>query len=64
MTIGGKFIKNKQKFAMIMEWYDYRLTYYNLKKTQSANALSLDEIGKIWIPFVVFTDTKNNEATV
>ena len=49
---------------MVMEWYDYRLTFYNLKKLKSANALTLVEMDDIWIPFVVFKNTPNNEATV
>ena len=49
---------------MIMEWYDFRLTYYNLKRTRSANSLSTEEIEGIWLPFVVFENTENNEATV
>ena len=44
--------------------HDYRLEYYNLKKTRSQNALALDEIFKLWIPFLVFTNTENNEATM
>ena len=44
--------------------HDYRLQYYNLKKSRSQNALALDEIYKLWIPFLVFTNTENNEATM
>ena len=49
---------------MVLEWYDYRLTYHNLKKVRSANALTQDEMNEIWIPFVVFKNTQNNDATV
>ena len=44
--------------------HDYRLQYYNLKKARSQNALALDEIYKLWIPFLVFTNTEKNEATM
>ena len=51
------------KFRFLMEWYDYRITYYNLKTSRSSNALSSDEAEKLWIPFVVFENTENNDAT-
>jgi hypothetical protein len=43
--------------------YDSRLQYYNLKKERSQNALTLEEVYKLWIPFLVFDNTENNEAT-
>ena len=51
------------KYTFIMEWNDYRLTFYNLKTRVSANAFGIDEIKKIWIPNLIFTNTQNNENT-
>ena len=51
------------KFTIIMEWYDKRLAYHNLKESRSANALSSQDVKKIWIPAVVFSNTQNNEIT-
>ena len=51
------------KFRLTLEWYDYRIQYYNLKKQRSSNALSLEEHNKLWIPYLVFENTENNEAT-
>lgn len=51
------------KFRLVLEWYDYRIKYYNLKKSRSANALAIEEVQKLWIPFLVFDNTENNEAT-
>ena len=51
------------KFRLLMEWYDHRLKYHNLKKQRSANLLTREEIDKLWIPFVVFGNTENNDAT-
>ena len=51
------------KFRILMNWYDSRLTYHNLKEEQSLNSLSSEEIDKIWIPFVVFANTENQEST-
>ena len=43
---------------------DFRLQYFNLKISRSQNALSLNEMQKLWIPFLVFENTEKNEATV
>ena len=43
--------------------YDYRIKYLNLKKTRSQNALSLEDVHRLWIPFLVFDNTEKNEAT-
>ena len=51
------------KYRLTLVWYDYRLKYYNLKQSQSLNALALHEVEKLWIPFLVFDNTENNEAT-
>ncbi|XP_023332381.1 uncharacterized protein LOC111704387 [Eurytemora carolleeae] len=51
------------KFLMEMEWYDYRLNYFNLKVNQSLNALSTEEVQNIWIPFILFDNTEHNDAT-
>ena len=52
------------KLSLIMEWYDARITYHNLKITRSANVPTAEEVLKIWLPFVIFDNTKQNEATV
>ena len=52
------------KFTFIMEWYDYRLKYHNLKFRKSANALTIDEVPLIWIPQLIFSNTENNDATI
>ena len=51
------------KFRFLMVWYDYRLKYHNLKQKRSLNSLSREEIERLWIPFVVFSNTENQEAT-
>ena len=52
------------KFKIKMEWYDYRLTYWNLKMRRSANAFSQDDTDKLWMPSLVFQNTENNEVTI
>ena len=52
------------KFTISLEWYETnRITYYNLKPKISANALSEEEMNSIWTPYVIYTNTDNNEAT-
>ena len=43
--------------------YDYRIKYFNLKGTRSQNALALQDVQRLWIPFLVFDNTEKNEAT-
>ena len=52
------------KFRFVMVWYDYRLKYHNLKVVRSSNSFSRDEIDKLWIPNLVFSNTENSESTV
>ena len=43
--------------------YDFRIKYLNLKNTRSQNALSLEDVHRLWIPFLIFDNTEKNEAT-
>ena len=43
--------------------FSIRLKYHNLKTERSNNLLSRSEIDNLWIPFVVFSNTENSEAT-
>ena len=51
------------KFRLVLEWYDHRLIYHNLKEDRSGNLLTREDIRRLWIPFVVFSNTERNEAT-
>ena len=54
-------LRAKSKIAV--KRYDYRIKYLNLKKTRSQNALALEDVQRLWIPFLVFDNTERNEAT-
>ena len=43
--------------------YDYRIKYFNLKSSRSQNSLALQDVQRLWIPFLVFDNTERNEAT-
>ena len=51
------------KFRLSLEWFDFRVKYYNLKKDRSSNAMSTEEVERLWIPFLVFENTDHSEAT-
>ena len=50
------------KFDILMEWYEYRVNYHNLKTDEAFNTLSDEELRSLWIPYIIFENTDNNEA--
>ena len=51
------------KFDILMEWYESRVDYHNLKTVETLNTLSDEELRSLWIPYIIFKNTDNNEAT-
>ena len=45
-----------------MEWYEYRVDYRNLKTVKALNTLSDEELRSLWIPYIIFQNTDNDEA--
>ena len=39
---------------MNIEWYDYRVKYYNIKQNTALNVLSDSEMRKLWVPRIIF----------
>merc|ERR1719239_1536174 len=54
---------NKLQFQITLEWKENRATYHNLKKQLYLNALSEDDINRLWLPLVVYTNTDQQETT-
>ena len=52
------------KFAIILEWYDNRLTFYFLRTSTSSNLIGGEEKSLIWIPPLIFNNTETNEMIV
>ena len=50
------------KFDILMEWYEYRVDYRNLKTVKALNTLSDEELRSLWIPYIIFQNTDNDEA--
>jgi hypothetical protein len=50
------------KFDILMEWYEYRVDYHNLKTVTALNTLTDEEIRSLWIHYIIFKNTDDNEA--
>ena len=46
------------QLKLTVEWIDSRLEFVHLKKDTNLNILTPQEISKIWMPVLVFTNTK------
>ena len=51
------------QFQITLEWKENRATYHNLKRKSYMNAFSLEDINKLWLPLVVYTNTDQQETT-
>ena len=50
------------KFVIIVKWMENRIQYYNLKREQALNTISKIEKSLLWIPYIIFQNTDENEA--
>ena len=50
------------QFGIILKWKENRVNYNNLKTETSLNALTEDNIRKLWLPYVVYANTDMKEA--
>ena len=51
------------QFQITLEWKENRATYGNLKMESYLNALSMEDINKLWLPLVVYTNTDQQKTT-
>ena len=51
------------QYEIIMEWRDNRVSYENLKRDTSLNALPLVDIKKLWLPLVIYANTDQKVTT-
>ena len=49
------------QFKIVLEWFENRATFYNLKENTLLNALSKTDISRLWIPNVVYDNTDMKE---
>ena len=52
------------KFGISLGWYDHRVVYHKLKAEMGFNTLNDEEMGNVWIPYLIYDNTDNNEAVV
>ena len=50
------------KFAISLKWYENRAIYQNLKRKEALNMMSDRELAELWIPYIIFENTDNDEA--
>ena len=53
----------ENQFEMSLMWKDSRVTFQNLKLADSLNALSHEDMHKLWLPKVVYENTDQKEST-
>ena len=51
------------QFSISLKWKENRVSYHNLKKESTMNALTKEKIGKIWLPRVIYENTDQKETT-
>ena len=51
------------QFQINLQWRENRVKYQNLKDKVSLNALTEDDIGKLWLPRIVYANTDQKEMT-
>ena len=51
------------QFAITLQWIENRATYQHLKNDRSLNALTPDDIQRLWLPEVIYENTDQKEST-
>ena len=51
------------QFQITLQWKENRATYHNLKTDMYLNTLSSEDINKLWLPLVIYTNTEQLETT-
>ena len=51
------------QFEIILQWKENRATFQNLNTDMYLDALSQDDINKLWLPLVIYANTDQKETT-
>ena len=51
------------QIQITLQWKEIRAAYHNLKPETYLNALSLEEIDRLWLPLIIYTNTDQRETT-
>ena len=52
------------KFNLRMTWVDARLDFYNIKLDETMNAITIDELNRIWLPIIIFHNTERGQRSI
>ena len=52
------------KFDLLKVWLDSRIQFYNLKEDMDMNSLLLEEKAAIWVPKIIFSNTRNDNTSI
>ena len=53
----------RNQYRLYMEWFDSRVTFYNLQENQGLNTLIQEEKDRIWTPSLIFDNTDQKVRT-
>ena len=51
------------QFEIALTWKDQRITFNNLKRNSTLNALSEYDMNNIWLPVLIYANTDQRETT-
>ena len=51
------------QFEINLSWKDQRITFNNLKRNSTLNALSKYDMNSIWLPVLIYANTDQREST-
>ena len=58
-------IHHRSRFSLQLRWYDWRVTFVNLKAFKdNFNSLGLEEMERIWKPKMIFTNSVEEASLV
>ena len=63
MDIKEKDYSIEIQFSITLKWKENRATYHNLKQEKTLNALPIQDIGKLWLPKVIYENTDQKDTT-
>ena len=59
--VGGYF---QVQFDLIMNWFESRLRFKNLKDDMNLNSFLPTENNEVWVPELIFVNTENKPSTI
>ena len=51
------------QFEMIVSWKENRATYLNLKEETALNKMKEEDIQRLWLPLIIYTNTDQKKTT-